>query len=668
MAQPAALIVKGNLSCEGGIFTLGGSTTVYGNINLNGGSLISSVESPISLKGNWSALSGTSFNHGNGTVNLIGTNQTISGFNTFFNFTKNISATDTLFFDTTAGSTLNVAGNLSLNGAGGNFLSLRSTTPGTQWNINPSGTLNISYLDVMDSNSTSAIDATLGNIIDSGNNTGWIFDNTGPNMSFGAIPTISNDTLFPIFGTASDDNIVSGVNFRTDIIYYPCTANDGSFDESIEDFTCNPISALSDGIHTFYLIAYDINENSGSSGVEKNIIIDTTPPVITAFSVPANSTSTTIEVTDFSVTDANAVAGYLLTETSTVPELNNTGWSSVSQASYAFSSDGTKTLFAWAKDSAGNISASSVASVVISPADTTPPSISSINVIPGVNNVEITWTTNEDSISKIDYGLTNSYGLNVLDSTLKLNHNVLISSLNACTTYHFRIGSRDALLNSSFSPDQTFNTGGCIVADTVPPTIASIVASPDINEASISWMTNEPASSIVEYGTDNNYGQEVSDNTLAHSHNLMISGLNSCTVYYYKVRSLEASSNEGVVSNQSFTTGGCIIPVTDNTTSDTTTSASTVSTVYSSEEDSDSCDLDKPGEPEIISVKARDSKSVILEIDKASGDDDEYEIKYGTVSGDYPWQAEDIDDGEIESFIVNELKAGTDYYFKVRAL
>ncbi|MEF3691918.1 MAG: LamG-like jellyroll fold domain-containing protein [Candidatus Moraniibacteriota bacterium] len=672
ISQADDLIINNNLICQSGSLTLSGATTVSGDIVLNGGILNASSASPINLRGSWSAISGVSFNHGNGTVHLIGTNQSISGQNIFYNLTKNISTSDTLSFGTDE-LALDIAGNLSLNGANGNFLNLRSVTEGTHWSINPSGTLNISYLDVMDSNSSSPIDATLGNIVDSGNNFNWQFDVTGPNIAPSFVGGATANQFYSAGGVVSDANNISRVQFNIDMgaEWADCVAVDGNFDEPAEDFICTPVSALSDGIHSFYFNAYDINKNSASAAASLDILIDTIPPVITAFSVPTNSTSLTVSVSNFAATDSNAVAGYLVTETNTIPDLSNSGWSSVPQTSYTFYSEGTKTLYAWAKDSAGNISVSSSATVSVSSADTTPPSISLIDIFPGVNSVVITWSTDETTTTSIEYGHTTSYGQISDFATLQTAHSETISGLSACTVYHFRIISKDSSLNQSSSSDQSFTTGGCsiIPGDTVPPVISSVNSIPDINSAIINWATDEPASSIVEYGTDINYGQNVSDTSLAQTHSLNISGLNACTLYYYKIRSLDASSNEGVALNQSFTTGGCIIPVADNSTvGDASSSDSTISTVSSSEDDLDSCDLDKPGEPEIISVKARDSKSVVLEIDKASGDDDEYEIKYGTASGDYPWKVEDIDDSEIENFIINELRAGTVYYFKVRAL
>ena len=96
---------------------------------------------------------------------------------------------------------------------------------------------------------------------------------------------------------------------------------------------------------------------------------DTTPPKVTAFSIPSSATSLTVPVTTFTATDNAGVTGYKLTETSSKPTAGATGWTGTAPSSYTFSSAGTKTLYAWAKDAAGNVSNSRSASVAI----TTPP-------------------------------------------------------------------------------------------------------------------------------------------------------------------------------------------------------------------------------------------------------------------------------------------------------
>lgn len=99
---------------------------------------------------------------------------------------------------------------------------------------------------------------------------------------------------------------------------------------------------------------------------------DTTDPVVTAFSIPSNSTTLIVTVTGFSATDNIGVTGYKITENSNAPTLTSPGWSLSPPANYTFTTEGTKTLYAWAKDAAGNVSASLSAQVII---DSTPAAV-----------------------------------------------------------------------------------------------------------------------------------------------------------------------------------------------------------------------------------------------------------------------------------------------------
>ena len=83
------------------------------------------------------------------------------------------------------------------------------------------------------------------------------------------------------------------------------------------------------------------------------------------FTIPATATSLTVAITSFTATDNVGVTGYLVTQSSTTPSASATGWSATAPNSYTAGATGTVTLYAWAKDAAGNVSASRSASVTI---------------------------------------------------------------------------------------------------------------------------------------------------------------------------------------------------------------------------------------------------------------------------------------------------------------
>ncbi len=97
---------------------------------------------------------------------------------------------------------------------------------------------------------------------------------------------------------------------------------------------------------------------------------DTTSPTVTSFTIPSTSTSLTVPITSFTAADNVGVTGYGLSESGSMPP---SSWSGSAPSSYTFSSAGTKTLYAWAKDAAGNISSPKSAQVSITLNPNPPP-------------------------------------------------------------------------------------------------------------------------------------------------------------------------------------------------------------------------------------------------------------------------------------------------------
>jgi hypothetical protein len=132
---------------------------------------------------------------------------------------------------------------------------------------------------------------------------------------------------------------------------------------------------------------------------------DITPPTVTAFTIPATATTLTVSITSFAANDDVAVTGYLVTETATAPSPTAAGWSAAPPTSYTFTTAGSKTLYAWAKDAAGNVSASKSAAVTITLADTTKPVVTAFTVPATATTltVPITALTATDNVAVTGY-------------------------------------------------------------------------------------------------------------------------------------------------------------------------------------------------------------------------------------------------------------------------
>ncbi len=90
--------------------------------------------------------------------------------------------------------------------------------------------------------------------------------------------------------------------------------------------------------------------------------------------------------------------------------------------------------------------------------------------------------------------------------------------------------------------------------DSVTSPISNILATPSSTSATITWTTDEAATSRVDYGLDISYGLFVSDPTLVTSHSIELIGLSSSTTYHFKVTSVDSSGNIASSEDLTFNT------------------------------------------------------------------------------------------------------------------
>jgi hypothetical protein len=185
-AAGSTLAVNGLLRVQSGTFM---SASDYTNVQIDAAGTLA-LSGPITASGNWTNA-GMLTPNGFGVTLDGATGQTITGTTSFFNLTKSVPAAQTLNF--TAGSNTTVTNSLTLNGAAGQLLALRSTVSGSQWNLSAPATQAISYVDAKDSNASGGTTVTPANSVNSGNNVNWAFTQaaivyvdptfTGPNGS-----------------------------------------------------------------------------------------------------------------------------------------------------------------------------------------------------------------------------------------------------------------------------------------------------------------------------------------------------------------------------------------------------------------------------------------------------------------------------------------------------
>jgi hypothetical protein len=121
----------------------------------------------------------------------------------------------------------------------------------------------------------------------------------------------------------------------------------------------------------------------------------------------------------------------------------------------------------------------------------------------------------------------------------------------ANTEYHFRIKSVDVAGNESISGDYKFET-----LDLTPPVISGVdVIDVTVDSVTIAWVTDESATTQVEYGLTTSYGSSSEfDSSLFKTHTVTLGDLIPNNKYYFRLISKDESGNIGKSESHTFTT------------------------------------------------------------------------------------------------------------------
>jgi hypothetical protein len=108
--------------------------------------------------------------------------------------------------------------------------------------------------------------------------------------------------------------------------------------------------------------------------------------------------------------------------------------------------------------------------------------------------------------------------------------------------------------------------------DTTPPVISGLSAAAGETSATVTWTTNEPATSVVDYGLNpTSLTSSASVAGLSTGHSVLLTGLTPGTQYYYRATSTDAAGNttSAPASPATFTTNTQPpLGVSDTTTAD----------------------------------------------------------------------------------------------------
>ncbi len=172
------------------------------------------------------------------------------------------------------------------------------------------------------------------------------------------------------------------------------------------------------------------------------------------------------------------------------------------------------------------------------------------------SEIEVDWTSNTEISSIVTYHPEDNPAdsRDVVDVNLVSGpHKLIIKGLNPVKTYHVVVKGIDKAGNEAISDDYSFTTA----SDTRPPEISNLsvegesttMSGSNSNSSSqlvVSWNTDEPATSQVEFGEGVNayYTQKTSeDSNLTYNHLVVVSGLIPSQVYHLRAASKDAAGN-----------------------------------------------------------------------------------------------------------------------------
>ncbi len=173
------------------------------------------------------------------------------------------------------------------------------------------------------------------------------------------------------------------------------------------------------------------------------------------------------------------------------------------------------------------------------------------NLTPG--SATINWTTSLPADSQVFYGTTSTYGsATILDPALVTSHSQTLTGLMPNTIYHYQVRS---------TASGTLHTLGDFIFVTPPNVVQGMISNVGVSgitstSVTITWTTNTPADSEVDYGLTTSYSRYPwVVPGLVTAHTVTVAPLAPNTLYHFRVRSIDASGNEGISGDSTFTTG-----------------------------------------------------------------------------------------------------------------
>jgi hypothetical protein len=351
------------------------------------------------------------------------------------------------------------------------------------------------------------------------------------------------DTTPPVInGTPSNITTEATSASGAAVTYTLPTATD-NFDGT-DVVSCAPASGATFALGITTVTCSSTDRAGNSSHTSFTVTVqDTTAPTITG--TPSNSSSAATSPAGAIVIYTTPTASDLVDGTDAVACLPTSG------STFAL---GVTTVTCTATDKAGN---SSNSSFTITVQDTSAPSVSisapSNGATVGGSSVALAATASDSivAVSSVQFEVdTTNIGSAVTSSPYTTSWNSNGVADGAHTLYAVAKSASGNYATSSVS----------VTVRNSPPVISSIASSTAATTATVTWSTDENATSKVAYGATSSYGSATSSVSLVTSHSVVVTGLTSASTYHFAVVSTDSVGNTATSSDHTFVTSDVTPP------------------------------------------------------------------------------------------------------------
>ncbi|USN53605.1 MAG: fibronectin type III domain-containing protein [Candidatus Nomurabacteria bacterium] len=162
----------------------------------------------------------------------------------------------------------------------------------------------------------------------------------------------------------------------------------------------------------------------------------------------------------------------------------------------------------------------------------------------------ITWTTNKETTTALQYGTTTNYGFTVNDTSgsFAFTHTLQLQGLADGTTYNVQLTGTDRSGNAVQSDNYVFTTL------TFPRILSFETENKAEGETEVRWTTNVPTTSLVEYYNETSPPKTQGNTALVTDHAILLFGLEDATVYNYTILGEDQFGNKVESDENNFRT------------------------------------------------------------------------------------------------------------------